>query len=184
MSFSAYALSDMLSDMQKTYSMFTSKDDVKYEARGLVQPVWYRFSENAQETITSGTSERLKLQINGTAVPLGMNTNSAEALEPSGMLLAVQEGTFYCDKMATAGCSVQIKVGDEKPIVAYAKIDGNVSGKFMTIDSDVTRQIINDINKTAKSDTNNKHIYIEVPFFVTGNKEFKFGLIETPIKVK
>ncbi|EEH2176842.1 hypothetical protein GWX71_23515, partial [Salmonella enterica subsp. enterica serovar Anatum] len=84
-SFSAYALSDMLSDMQKTYSMFTSKDDVKYEARGLVQPVWYRFSENAQETITSGTSERLKLQINGTAVPLGMNTNSAEALEPSGM---------------------------------------------------------------------------------------------------
>ncbi|EIV3491938.1 hypothetical protein L7809_004882 [Salmonella enterica subsp. enterica serovar Eko] len=54
----------------------------------------------------------------------------------------------------------------------------------MTIDSDVTRQIINDINKTAKSDTNNKHIYIEVPFFVTGNKEFKFGLIETPIKVK
>lgn len=39
LSFSANAVSDMVADMQKTYSKFTTLDNVKYEARGTVQPV-------------------------------------------------------------------------------------------------------------------------------------------------
>ena len=46
LSFSANAVSDMVADMQKTYSKFTTLDNVKYEARGTVQPVWFRYSDN------------------------------------------------------------------------------------------------------------------------------------------
>ena len=63
--FSANALSDFVSDMQKTYSMYTSEDVLKYESRGLIQPVWFRFSDNAEETILNAGKERLRLQING-----------------------------------------------------------------------------------------------------------------------
>ncbi|HGW6529569.1 TPA: hypothetical protein ACNHSC_005003, partial [Escherichia coli] len=52
--FPANALSDFVSDMQKTYSMFTSEDVVEYKSRGLNQPVWFRFSDNAEETILNG----------------------------------------------------------------------------------------------------------------------------------
>ena len=130
-SFSANALSDIVSDMQKTYSMYTSEDVLKYESRGLIQPVWFRFSDNAEETILNAGKERLRLQINGTAVPENVNVSSDEAMKPSGIVLEVQDGTLYCDEMATTGCQVNIRVGNEEPIVTYANDkEGNLNIDF------------------------------------------------------
>ncbi|HAH3992055.1 TPA: hypothetical protein GE496_21600 [Escherichia coli] len=181
--FSANALSDFVSDMQKTYSMFTSEDVVEYKSRGLNQPVWFRFSDNAEETILNGGKERLRLQINGTAVPENVNVSSDEAMKPSGIVLEVQDGTLYCDEMATTGCQVNIRVGNEYPIVTYAKAEGNTSGKILFIDENTSKRIVRDIQKTANSKSVDKKIYVEVPFFVVGNKEFKFGLLKTPLRV-
>ena len=89
LSFSANALSDQMMDMQKTYSMFTSQDNVEYDAAGLVQKVWYRFSDNAEVTTATGSSERLRLQINGTPVKVDKTNMSQEALMPSGMIIEV-----------------------------------------------------------------------------------------------
>ncbi len=177
--FSANALSDFVYDMQKTYSMFTSEDVVEYKSRGLNQPVWFRFSDNAEETILNGGKERLRLQINGTAVPENVNV----AMKPSGIVLEVQDGTLYCDEMATTGCQVNIRVGNEEPIVTYAKAEGNTSGKVLFIDENISKRIVRDIQKTANSKSVDKKIYVEVPFFVVGNKEFKFGLLKTPLRV-
>lgn len=181
--FSANALSDFVSDMQKTYSMFTSEDVVEYKSRSLNQPVWFRFSDNAEETILNGGKERLRLQINGTAVPENVNVSSDEAMKPSGIVLEVQDGTLYCDEMATTGCQVNIRVGNEEPIVTYAKAEGNTSGKVLFIDENISKRIVRDIQKTANSKSVDKKIYVEVPFFVVGNKEFKFGLLKTPLRV-
>ncbi|EMS7649910.1 hypothetical protein WK224_004778, partial [Escherichia coli] len=181
--FPANALSDFVSDMQKTYSMFTSEDVVEYKSRGLNQPVWFRFSDNAEETILNGGKERLRLQINGTAVPENVNVSSDEAMKPSGIVLEVQDGTLYCDEMATTGCQVNIRVGNEEPIVTYAKAEGNTSGKVLFIDENISKRIVRDIQKTANSKSVDKKIYVEVPFFVVGNKEFKFGLLKTPLRV-
>ncbi|HAX4657067.1 TPA: hypothetical protein JZF32_004932, partial [Escherichia coli] len=163
-SFSANALSDIVSDMQKTYSMYTSEDVLKYESRGLIQPVWFRFSDNAEETILNAGKERLRLQINGTAVPENVNVSSDEAMKPSGIVLEVQDGTLYCDEMATTGCQVNIRVGNEEPIVTYAKAEGNTSGKVLFIDENASKRIVRDIQKTANSKSVDKKIYVEVPF--------------------
>lgn len=45
-------------------------------------------------------------------------------MKPSGIVLEVQDGTLYCDEMATTGCQVNIRVGNEEPIVTYAKAEG------------------------------------------------------------
>lgn len=182
-SFSVNAVSDIVSDMQKTYSMFTSQDIVRYEARGLVQPVWYRFSDNAEETILNAGKERLRLQINGTAVPENVKVSSDEAMNPSGIILEIQDGTLYCDEIATTGCQVNVRVGNEDPIVTYAKIEGNTSGKVFFIDENTTKRIVRDIKKTADSKSVDQKIYVEVPLLVVGQKQFKFGLVKTPLKV-
>ncbi len=118
--------------------MYTSEDVLKYKSRGLIQPVWYRFSDNAEETILHAGTERLRLQINGTAVPENANVSSNEAMKPSGIVLEIQDGTLYCDEMATTGCQVNIRVGNEEPIVTYAKTEGNTSGKVLFIDENTT----------------------------------------------
>ncbi|HBQ3190691.1 TPA: hypothetical protein ACMEKO_005426 [Klebsiella quasipneumoniae subsp. quasipneumoniae] len=182
LSFSANALSDQMMDMQKTYSMFTSQDNVEYDAAGLVQQVWYRFSDNAEVTTATGSSERLRLQINGTPVKADESNMSQEALIPSGMIIEVLEGTLYCNEMATSGCQVNIKVGSENSITTRAKVGANTNGKVLIIDSETTKRVIQNIQKVSKSNINNKHIYLEAPLFVVGNKEFRFGLIETPLR--
>ncbi len=55
LSFSANAVSDMVADMQKTYSKFTTLDNVKYEARGTVQPVWFTYRKLKNQTIPLST---------------------------------------------------------------------------------------------------------------------------------
>lgn len=172
----------MVADMQKTYSKFTATEYVKYEARGMVQPVWFRYSDNAEETLVPGESEHMRLQIMGTAVKEGTSANSDKALVPTNSLLEVIDGTLYCDEIATTGCQIHIRVGKGEPFTTYGKIGNNSTGKILVLDNAATIKLINDIKETAKSDVDNKIIYIEAPFLVTGNKQFKFGLIETPLK--
>ncbi|HCI6905636.1 TPA: hypothetical protein NPP99_002065 [Klebsiella pneumoniae] len=182
LSFSSHAVSDMVADMQKTYSQFTTPDEVKYEARGMVQPVWFRYSDNAEETLIPGESEHMLLQIMGTAVKEGSNTQSDKALVPTYSLLKVTDGTMFCDDIATTGCPIHIRVGSSEPFVVFSKIGNNATGKVLILDNAATIKLLKGIKETAKLDTDNKNIYIEVPFLVAGNKQFKFGLLETPLK--
>lgn len=183
LSFSSHAVSDMVADMQKTYSKFTTQDNVKYEARGTVQPVWFRYSDNAEETLIPGESEHMRLQIMGTAVKEGTNTNSGKALVPTYSLLNVMDGTMYCDDIAKTGCPIHIRVGSSESFTTYGKIDNDVTGKTLFLDNTATIRLLKDIKETAKSNTDNKYIYIETPFLVVGNKQFKFGLLDTPLQV-
>ncbi|MCV5309297.1 hypothetical protein OFP52_07165 [Escherichia coli] len=183
LSFSANAVSDMVADMQKTYSKFTTLDNVKYEARGTVQPVWFRYSDNAEETPISGESEHMRLQIMGTAVKEGTSANSGKALVPSYGLLNVIDGTMYCDEIAKSGCPIHIRVGSNESFTTYGKIGNDATGKVLVLDNAATIRLLKDIKKTAKSDIDNKTIYIEAPFLVAGSKQFKFGLLDTPLKV-
>lgn len=163
LSFSANAVSDMVADMQKTYSKFTTLDNVKYEARGTVQPVWFRYSDNAEETLISGESEHMRLQIMGTAVKEGTSTNSGKALVPSYGLLNVIDGTMYCDEIAKSGCPIHIRVGNNESFTTYGKIGNDATGKVLVLDNAATIRLLKDIKKTAKSDIDNKTIYIEAP---------------------
>lgn len=183
LSFSANAVSDMVADMQKTYSKFTTLDNVKYEARGTVQPVWFRYSDNAEETLISGESEHMRLQIMGTAVKEGTSTNSGKALVPTYGLLNVIDGTMYCDEIAKSGCPIHIRVGSNESFTTYGKIGNDATGKVLVLDNAATIRLLKDIKKTAKSDIDNKTIYIEAPFLVAGSKQFKFRLLDTPLKV-
>ncbi|MFJ7174535.1 hypothetical protein [Citrobacter freundii] len=181
LSFSSHAVSDMVADMQSTYSKFTTPDDVKHEARGMVQPVWFRYSDNAEETLIKGESERMLLQIMGTAVKEGTNTRSDKALVPTSSLLKVIDGTMFCDEIATTGCPIYIRVGTNEPFTTYGKTDNNLTGRVLVIDNEATIKLLKGIKEAAKSNTDN-NIFIEVPFLVAGNKQFKFGLLETPLK--
>ncbi|HCQ8444583.1 TPA: hypothetical protein OME29_004145 [Klebsiella oxytoca] len=183
LSFSVYAVSDMVADMQKTYSKFTTPDNIKYEARGTIQPVWFRYSDNAEETMIPGESEHMRLQIMGTAVKEGTSTTSGKALVPTYSVLNVIDGTMYCDDIAKSGCPIHIRVGSRESFTTYGKIGNDATGKTLILDDIATIRLLKDIKETAKSDANNKYIYIEAPFLVVGNKQFKFGLIETPLQV-
>ena len=148
----------------------------------MVQPVWFRYSDNAEETLIPGESEHMLLQIMGTAVKEGSNTQSDKALVPTYSLLKVTDGTMFCDDIATTGCPIHIRVGSSEPFVVFSKIGNNATGKVLILDNAATIKLLKGIKETAKLDTDNKNIYIEVPFLVAGNKQFKFGLLETPLK--
>ncbi len=147
LSFSANAVSDMVADMQKTYSKFTTLDNVKYEARGTVQPVWFRYSDNAEETLISGESEHMRLQIMGTAVKEGTSTNSGKALVPSYGLLNVIDGTMYCDEIAKSGCPIHIRVGNNESFTTYGKIGNDATGKVLVLDNAATIRLLKDIKR-------------------------------------
>lgn len=159
LSFSANAVSDMVADMQKTYSKFTTLDNVKYEARGTVQPVWFRYSDNAEETLISGESEHMRLQIMGTAVKEGTSTNSGKALVPTYGLLNVIDGTMYCDEIAKSGCPIHIRVGSNESFTTYGKIGNDATGKVLVLDNAATIRLLKDIKKTAKSDIQQNHLH-------------------------
>ncbi len=90
---------------------------------------------------------------------------------------------MFCDDIATTGCPIHIRVGSSEPFVVFSKIDNNnATGKVLILDNAATIKLLKGIKETAKLDTDNKNIYIEVPFLVAGNKQFKFGLLETPLK--
>lgn len=182
---STFAISDMLRDLQQTYSKFTSYDEVEYTAQGLIQPVWYRYSDDEVVTMATGDKERVRLQINGTPVHEGEKLNSDKALKATNALLSVEDGTLYCDEMASKGCPIHIKVGNSEPFVAYGKPDGeDFTGKVMILDKVATSQLLHDIRDVEQAETKAASIYIDAPFFVVGQKPFKFGLLKTSLKTE
>ncbi|ECJ9215680.1 hypothetical protein FQO80_19010 [Salmonella enterica] len=184
LSFSAHALSDMLNDMQKTYSTFTSQSNAIYEARGLIQPVWYRFSNNAVETLPHST-ERLRLQINGTAVPGDKITdsNKEKSQKITNSIIALIDGSIYCEDLALDGCPVYIRIGEEKPFVARAEMpEGDYRGKVYLFDEKTTQRIAEQMYNTRKYESGRKKAYIEIPLFVVGNKTFEFDMLDVPMR--
>lgn len=99
----------------------------------------------------------------GTAVKEGTSTNSGKALVPSYGLLNVIDGTMYCDEIAKSGCPIHIRVGNNESFTTYGKIGNDATGKVLVLDNAATIRLLKDIKKTAKSDIDNKTIYIEAP---------------------
>ncbi|MCV5597380.1 hypothetical protein OFN66_27130, partial [Escherichia coli] len=110
--------------------------------RGTVQPVWFRYSDNAEETLISGESEHMRLQIMGTAVKEGTSINSGKALVPTYGLLNVIDGTMYCDEIAKSGCPIHIRVGSNESFTTYGKIGNDATGKVLVLDNAATIRLL------------------------------------------
>ena len=63
------------------------------------------------------------------------------------------------------------------------RLKGNTSGKVLFIDENTSKRIVRDIQKKQRTlNPSIKKSIFEVPFFVIGKKEFKFGLAENTSK--